>query len=143
MFIDPKKVVFETKDDVIDYVSKGFFPPRESHFNELMNKVRNPDEKNDIALACKKGKEVVIDNTIIPEADRKVLEEVLSKVYENRVETRDTVLTLAGIGVAATVLYNFFSSKNDEEVDYFDALFLERKEKGTYTDKSGNTITIW
>ena len=144
MLIDPKRVVFETKDDVIDYVSKGIFPPTEAHFKQVMDKVRTPDEKNDPNLICKKGREVVIDNTVIPESDREVLEDVLTRVYGNRVEKRDTMLTLVGLGIVATVAYKLFSSKNDEEdIDYFDALFLERKEKGTYADKCGNTITIF
>jgi hypothetical protein len=143
MLIDPKNVVFETKDDVIDYVSKGIFPPREEHFNQVMNKVRTPDEKNDPTLMCKKGREVVIDNTVIPESDREVLGDVLTRVYGNRVEKRDTILTLAGLGIAGVLLYGLFGpEKNDREI-IVDATLTGELEKGEYVDKCGNTITIF
>lgn len=114
MFVDPKRVAFETKEDIIDYVSGGILPPRESHFNKVMEKLKNPQDSTDPTLKCKRGKEVIIDDTVVPEKDREVLANAMARVYGNRVEKRDTVLTVAGAGIVATLLYALFG-KGDKD----------------------------
>ena len=128
MLVDPKRVVFETKEDIVDYVTKGFFPPMESNFNEVMNKVRNPDNASDPNLVCKRGKEVIIDNSVVSDEDRQILDEVLTKVYENRVRNRNiTLATIIG-GIMVAGIFSLFSSD-------------DKCRKETYIDEFGNTIT--
>ena len=145
MFINPKKVAFETKDDIIDYVSGGFLPPRQSHFDKVINKVRNPNDSLDPTLECKRGREVVIDDTVIPEGDREVLADVLTRVYGNRIEKRDIILTVAGIGMIAAVIYSLFTSGEKESAtqpDYLESSIWDLP-KGEYVDKNGNKLTVF
>ena len=91
MLIDPTKVVFETKDDIVDYVSKGLFPPTQSQFDQVMHKVKNPDESTDCSLGFRKGKEVIITNEVMSDEEKQILADVLTRVYGNRVQNRNNV----------------------------------------------------
>ena len=100
MLIDPKKVQFETQNDVIDYITKGFLPPRKEHFDKVIDKVRTPDNV-DYAYQ-QRGKEVVISENVISENDRKLIDSILTKVYENRIRNRNKLLI--GIGSAFALM---------------------------------------
>jgi CRISPR/Cas system CMR-associated protein Cmr3 (group 5 of RAMP superfamily) len=97
MIIDPKFVRFESKDDLIDYVSKGIFPPPKSNFDAVMQKINNPDEVDD-TFNAKKGHEVIVPNFIFKnDQDRTSLKTTLGRVYKNRKKNQNKIL--AGIAI--------------------------------------------
>ena len=89
MLVDPKKVCFESQDDVVDYVTKGFLPPLRKHFDQVMEKVDSP---NPVGYEGRRGEEVLISETAIPEIDRKTLRKVMDKVYRNRVMNQNKAI---------------------------------------------------
>lgn len=134
MFIDPKKIAFETREDIVDYVSRGFLPPPKSHFDQVMDKVRNPDE-NDETISAKKGKEVVIPKTIIKE-DAAILENILTRVYKNRIRNRN--ITLAGLGTLATGVIIGMIKCGINNRDRSDLI----EEEYDYVDEKGHKVKV-
>ena len=99
MFIDPKRVMFESQKDVIDYVSGGILPPSKSQFEEMINRVRNPlDSTKDTTSLV--GNDVIITDKVVPDDEKEMLDKVLRRVYENRVKRRNAYIL---IGVLAGV----------------------------------------
>lgn len=90
MLIDPKKLVFETRADIIDYVSRGFVPHRK-YFNAVMSKVANPDAS--FTIPDKITKEVVIPEGIIPDEEKEMFDRVMRRIYDNRARNRDVALS--------------------------------------------------
>lgn len=103
MFIHPKKVVFEDVNDVVDYIDKGF-PPTRKDFEEVLNKMKNPDNATDANILNKHGKETIITNEIARDPD--LIEKVLTRVYENkRRRFRNGILAVLGTGILAATAY--------------------------------------
>lgn len=96
MFPAPKHVEFATKDDVVDYVSKGLFPPRKVYYDSVVNKLKDPDPVID---SSKRGKEVQIHEDVVPLCIREDMIDVLDRIYENR---RRNVKKVIG-GVTAVI----------------------------------------
>lgn len=113
MLIDPKNIVFETRDDVIDFVTKGFIPPKKSNFEKVMNKVKNPDDE--ATFNSNKGKEVTILDSAMNEEERKLLEEMMNRVYGNRVSNRNKLFTgisfMTAGSIGAALLYRLIKNK--------------------------------
>jgi hypothetical protein len=99
MLTDPKMIKFESRRDVVDYVTRGFLPPLRKDFNKVMAKLDNPDSEVDVK--SKRGKEVVIPDGIINKETRHVMKELMEDVYENRVENRKKLFIVVA---AASVL---------------------------------------
>lgn len=110
MLIDPQYVVFETKEDIVDYITKGILPPKRSHFNKVITKIKCPD--NHVYVELNKGKEVVIEDSVILESERELMEDVMKRVYENRVTNRNILLgSLGAIGSVFGLLIYLLNSK--------------------------------
>lgn len=85
MLVQPGRVQFASKEDIINYVSKGLFPPSKKHFNALMNKVKNVNVDD------------VADDPMMPvhlkmeltREERHLLDVILTKIYANRVRNRN------------------------------------------------------
>ena len=105
MLIDPKKVQFESKNDVIDYVTRGFIPPRREHFKQVMDKVKNPDPAGS-NQSEKWGNEVTISEEKISEKEREELGDILPKVYENRVRNRTKFLIGSGVALLSAIAFS-------------------------------------
>jgi len=101
MLVEPKRVVFKERSDIVDYITMGFLPPPEEYFHQVMRKVRNPDP-DDESSRKKVGKEVVITEDVIHEEDRDTVESVMKRVYYNRM--RNCNKFLVGLGAVALVL---------------------------------------
>ena len=110
MLVNPKRVKFSSKRDVLDYVTKGFFPPRKVHFNRVLDKLRTPDQDNEETRA-KLGREVVILNNIMSEEDRNSLKSVIEDIYANRVRNRNILFGTIGVVGLLKILSSIVSSK--------------------------------
>lgn len=101
MLIDPKKIKFETSDDVVDYVTRGFLPPLEKNFELVMKRTSN------LNIGGEPGKDVIILDSVFNRNDlggyedimmaRKITENVLRRVHKNRVRNRNRFLVAGGI----------------------------------------------
>lgn len=103
MLYDPKLKVFENPNDVVDYVTRGFLPPKQKYYDALMNKVKNPDiiMDND----PKAGKEVLVPKF----ENAELIAEILDMVYKNRRRNLIKGLvggTLFGLGCLALGIAN-------------------------------------
>jgi len=101
MLIDPKYKVYDSKEDIIDYVTRGFLPPRQAYFDALIEKVRTPDQ-DVIENDERQGKEVLISERIINCGGAKTTADVLERVYENR--KRNFIKGSIGLGIIGTLL---------------------------------------
>ena len=106
MFMDPKKILFESARDVVDYVSGGIIPPSRANFDQVMIKVRMPDGNHE-DISNKIGKEVVIQEDVIPEGDRVVLDKVMRRVYENRIKNRNITIGMIGTILLGGIIFGF------------------------------------
>lgn len=71
---------FENKNDVVDYVAGGFFPPTKEEFDKLMVELAEPEiGGGDLSK-------------VIPDDDKTLFINVMNRVHKNRVKTRNNVL---------------------------------------------------
>lgn len=122
MFMDPKRGVFESVEDLVDYVDKGIIP-MPSDYEKLISKVRNPDRVDDPNLQSKRGKEVIVTNQVVGD-NSEVIERVLNRVYENRKSRlkKGCIFTVVGaaiLGIGAYLLVPRFKKK-EEPYDPFE-----------------------
>lgn len=116
MIINPAKIEFESRDDIIDYISKGL-PPSRKNFYEVMDKVEYPNSSSTYArLAPRAGEEVIIVERLIPEDERRTYEYILSRVYHNRVVRRNKRIA-AYIAIGALALIFGGKHKSHDDVD--------------------------
>ena len=107
MLIDPKYVKFEKKDDVVDYISKGFLPPRKKYYDQLVAKIQNPD-MDIVDNDPRRGKELLMPADVMTDEEMSILD----KVYKNRKKN----LIKGGIGLGiATLLLGFASYKKKKK----------------------------
>lgn len=92
---NPSNIEFETKTDLIDYVTKGGIP-RKTYFENFIKGVKYPMPEgiNDF--------DVKVPDEIISADERPIVADILTKVYKNRVGNRRKVIigitTIAIIG---------------------------------------------
>jgi len=113
---NPRGTKFDTKEDIINYVTKTLLPPPKEYFNELIEKVRIPDARDDDNLSKKIGKEVVIKDDVMTEEERKMMEQTLTTVYQNRVKNRNKLLIVGGQLILTSIILGvLFSRKRIKE----------------------------
>ena len=106
MLCNPERVIFEYKTDVIDYVTKGMVPTKKN-FNQVMEKVRTPD-------VVKPDQGVYIPDGLFLNSDRYSFEDIMQRVYKNRVRNRNIGLGVAGIVVAGVLIGCMFGGSDPD-----------------------------
>lgn len=112
MLGNPKKMVFESTNDVVDYVSKGMIPSRKN-FEKVMLRIRRPDTTHEEG-------QVYIPEHLFINCDNETLNSTLERIYANRVRNRNITIGVIG-GIAAVLLFGGMSSKkNKKDYDFDD-----------------------
>jgi hypothetical protein len=109
----PCKIRFESKRDVVDYVTRGLLPPSKEDFDQFIAKVKHPDNITAVAARMEEGKEVVIPQNVVSIDDSIILEKVLTRVYENRVRNRNKIIV--GLGVIGLLALAFIIRGDTKE----------------------------
>lgn len=125
--IDPKKVVFETEEDVVDYVSRGL-PPSKKKYKEFINRVSSPLNDLDMDDSEIVGDTVIIRESLFLDCDKDTLQRSLERVYANRIRNRNIILTLAAV-TAGAILFGSIKSSRCKDSD-------EDKKENTSMDMS-------
>ena len=111
MLTDPSKIVFESTNDVVDYVSRGFVPSRKN-FERVMLAVRVPTPDGVIP---EKGT-VSVPERLFINCDNNTMNAALQRVYENRVRNRNIGIgIMAGIVIAGLVFGGKSSCKKHKD----------------------------
>lgn len=101
---DPRRIVFENENDVIDYVCKGL-PPRKANFELVMNKIKFPDSYDETGgEAPNPGSELYIPDSIFMDLDPDTMEAVLRRVYKNRCFHRNCTIGAIALITGAVIL---------------------------------------
>jgi hypothetical protein len=113
MYVDPKRIKFESTNDLVDYASKGFIPKKE-YWHKFIEKVRTPDIP--LSIQQKAGKEVIVSENLFNEEKngKQVLEETLDRVYQNRVENRNKLLKMIGVIFVLFLMIIFVKGKKSD-----------------------------
>ena len=113
MLAEPSMIAFQTRLDIVDYVSRGLIP-LDPHVGMVITKVRNPDTRE--SIPDKVGREVVISEDLFSsEREAEILAEVLERVHENRKRNRKITLGTIGVIGAACLIGSVFSSSNEKK----------------------------
>lgn len=107
----PDSIKFESKTDIVDYVTKGL-PPTKKNFNTLMASVHVPTAN---ANETKEGN-VFIDENMFINCDQETFEEVMNRVYENRIRNRNISIGV-GAGVIVLALLGVHKHNKNEDDD--------------------------
>lgn len=111
MIINPERIVFESTNDIVDYISKGF-PPTKNQFDRLMTAVNNPVDSRE---SRRPGYDVIITKECVkdwndPVYVQNTVNEILNEVYKNKVAMRNTVIATGAVvivgGIAIAALGN-------------------------------------
>lgn len=131
MLVNPKYVEFESMQDIVDYVSRGFMPPSKKNFHQVIEKVNLPDSVD--SIENKIGNEVVISEELIDDENRDCLAIALQRVYTNRVRNRNiaigTIVGTTGL-ILLAMLIGGSSKKEDVEKDSPVTYILEDDDGG-------------
>lgn len=118
MITKPEKIVFETTEDVVDYISKGL-PPTKKNFNKVMiawNSSIDEYAKEDQPIP---GKDTIIPANAKMNIDNDTFNAICERVYKNRVRNRNIALGIAGVlllgSIGCGVSSSRHSSKEDEK----------------------------
>lgn len=114
--IDPKKVVFETESDVVDYVSRGL-PPTKKKYREFINRVSSPLSDVDVDDSEIVGDTVIIRESLFLDCDKDTLQRSLERVYANRIRNRNIILALAAVTAGAVLFGSIKSGKSKDSSD--------------------------
>lgn len=120
MIINPNRIQFETKNDVIDYVTKGL-PPSRKNFDIAMSVLRNSNE--DVVTESEFESDVInvipmTNNSIIPnDHDREMIDAALTRVYENRIRNRNIAIGITGVVVAGIIICGIKSHNKKDDDD--------------------------
>lgn len=118
MIIKPENIVFETTEDVVDYISKGL-PPSKKNFNKVMdawNSSYDEYSEDDKPIA---GIDVIIPVDAKMNIDTDTFNEVCRRVYHDRIRNRNIALGIAGavaLGMLGFGVSKHKKNKEDEEV---------------------------
>lgn len=91
----PERVVFQKREDIIDYVSRGL-PPSRRNFDRVMAVVRNPLTDEQIQNSTQN--DIVISERIVIGIDQIEFTEIMDRVYRNNVRNRNMILGAIGVG---------------------------------------------
>lgn len=132
MFMDPKKAVFTSVEDLVDYVEKGL-PPTKSDFEQVIEKIKMPNSVADPTLLQKTGKEVIVTDLVVKKGNAETIEAVLNRIYENRRSRYKTgLIAVAVIGILGALAYfgipKLNVGKKEEAYDPFEDDFDEYEE---------------
>ena len=85
MFVCPKSVMFESRRDIIDYVSKSMIPPTKQQVALLTERIKVPMLKDDSKNESLRGQEVIITDDIVPatEEGREVFANTIKDIHKN------------------------------------------------------------
>lgn len=118
--INPKRIKFENRNDVIDYVARGL-PPTKKQYAAFAAAMQNP-----VAVIDPESKGVQIGTTIVsgPEDD---INEILDRVYADRIHNRNIAIgTIGGVlVVTGALLFKGHSDKPEPEVNH-ECPFMEQ-----------------
>lgn len=119
LFIKPEAIVFETHEDIIDYVTLGL-PPTAKSFDCIMEALHT-SYKDDVCIdnGSRNGqRDIIIKQNIIPDMiDDDVYEEILTRTYHNRLV--NTAIGAGLIVVAGMAGYFIGKSAGREDAKYF------------------------
>ena len=88
---NPKKIIFETNKDLVDFVSRGRIP-KEEYFNKFIDAVEYKDYQED--------NEINIVDGVLTENNRPIISDVLKRVYDNRIQNKKNI----GIGLLSALI---------------------------------------
>lgn len=111
MLLDPSKIVFESKEDVIDYITKGL-PPTRDNFEKVMAAMNNPVHD----CYTRNPGEVIIKESAVNCSEKEIItvNEICRQVYNNRRRNRNIAIGI-GIGVTAAVVIGYVSANSSDD----------------------------
>lgn len=115
--ISPEKIVFESQEDLIDFVTRGLVPSKKN-FEKVMRKMYCPNADDEVRDP--NSNELFIPERVLIDCDCDTMNMVLNRVYANRVRNRNMILTAAGIigGVMLIGAIRGNKKKDDDEDGY-------------------------
>lgn len=122
----PEKILFETQDDIIDYIGRGL-PPTKKNFCKLKDAISDVKfdqklkENSTISETKVAGKDVIIPSHLVLNIDDETFNNILDRMYKNRVRTCKITLGVVCVAALALAIGGHKSSKSkDEDVEGFD-----------------------
>lgn len=95
MMTDITKIQFESKGDIVDYVTRGPLPPKEEDFELLIDAIAHYDDDNEI---MNEEKKVHIVDGVFPKSDEiQIFIYFLKRAYENRKRNRNCAFVFFGL----------------------------------------------
>ena len=95
MIADISKVQFESKGDIVDYVTRGILPPSEKDFSMLIDAITHYGDDNHI---MEEDKQVHLSDELFPKLDEiPIFVYLLRRAYENRKRNRNAGIVGASI----------------------------------------------
>ena len=130
-FINPERVVFESTDDIIDYVSKGI-APRRKDFNKVIRCINEPMTDDEIESAS--SNDVVIPDNIFIGIDKEQFKDVLTRVYRNNCRKRNGIVIGISAGVVMAIALGIRHAHKEAERDdrineYIDRYVIENSKR--------------
>ena len=115
ILVQPEHVIFNSRQDIVDYVSKGL-PPTKNNFIRLQQALYSPIDFNGKEHPpCEYGKDVIINKKVIDNIDIDEFNSILTRVYQNNVRNRNILI---GLGItAATIMFimNIFDNGSNSK----------------------------
>lgn len=128
----PEKIVFETQNDIIDYVGRGL-PPTKKNFSKLKNAIKDAnnlrEQDSEDYLSTYEdlygdkiaGKDVIVSPHLMLNIDDETFNNILDRMYKNRVRTCKITLGVVCIAALALAVGGCKSSKKEnDDIDEFD-----------------------
>ena len=117
MILPPEKVMFNSQQDIIDYVSRGL-PPTQKEFSNLMERIQRPMTYEEIMKSRNKNENLVyIEDRLFMNIEKEQFENILNRVYENNVRNRNVLLFSIGVVSIGLIGGMLFHKRNDEDDD--------------------------
>jgi hypothetical protein len=113
MFIKPKRIKFENRNDIIDYVAKGVIPSKEN-YNNLSDGIRNPFKAQE-ELDDAKGYQPVIEDYALEGISREDMSDIIYQIYKDRVNNRNNIIKIASTAAAVSVFAAISAKKKSKE----------------------------
>ena len=106
ILIKPENILWESRNDVIDYVGHGL-PPRKKDFEKVIDALHG---RNDINIPT--------DITIM---DQDEFEDIVRRIYENNCRRRNRLIIIGAIAATIFIGAKIASHAKKKEQDEFDA----------------------
>lgn len=128
IIMKPEKIIFETQNDIIDYVGRGL-PPTKKNFRKLKEAivdVKFQEKLPEESSTKVPGNDVIIPSHLVLDLDDETFNNILDRMYTNRVRTCKFTLGALGIIAAGLLIGKVRSSKEDNESeDCFDEVVID------------------